>query len=125
MKNEVVLLHVEPAHVLRQAGRCRLHSGKLIGRLRAIAQRQLRLHVQISCLFRDLDQVRDGNFPKDIPSALGVAHIALDQPRIGAADFGQRFTRGEVNDLIEIKALVGFAPAKDGDVQHGRILLRY
>ena len=53
-EHEVVLLHVELAHVLGQAGGGRLHAHELVGRLRAVAQRQLGLGVEIAGLLHHL-----------------------------------------------------------------------
>ena len=73
LEHEVVLLHVEPAHVLGQAGGRRLHAGELVGRLRAVAQRQLGLGVEFAGLLHHLQQVGDGDLAQHVAGALGVA----------------------------------------------------
>src|SRR5262249_53323531 len=50
--------------------------------------------------------------------ALGVAHVALDEAAVGPADLGQRLAGREVDDLIDIEALVRLAPAGYRDVKH-------
>ena len=58
----------------------------------------------------------------DVAGPLGVAHVALDNAAVGPADLGQHFAGGEMDDLVDFQALVGFAPTEDGDVQHGIVL---
>ena len=119
LEHEVVLLHVELAHVLGQAGRGRLHARELVGRLRAVAERQLGLGVEFAGLLHHLQQVRDRDLAQHVAGPLGVAHVALDQPAVGPADLGQHLAGGEVDDLVGLEALVRLAPAQDGDVDHG------
>ena len=102
-----------------QSGRGRLHADKLIGRLRAVAERQLRLRVQIGRFLNHLKQIGDGKAAQQFAGAVRMAHVALDESRIGAADLGQRFAAGEVDHLVHVQALVRLAPTKNGDVNHG------
>ena len=70
------------AHVLGQAGRGRLLTGELVGRLRAVAQRQRGVQIQIGRLLDPLDQVvAVGNRSSASRALLGVAHVALQQRR--------------------------------------------
>ena len=63
--------------------------------------------------FDHLQQVADGDLAEHVAGALGVAHVALDQAGVGPADLGQRLAGGEVDDLVDLQALVRFAPAGD------------
>ena len=109
----MVLLHVEPAHVLGQAGGRRLHADELIGRLRSVAKREFGLDVQISRLLYAIDQLGNGYLTQNFPRPFGMAHVALDQPAVGPTDLGQRLACREVDDLVDFHALVRLAPAKD------------
>jgi hypothetical protein len=97
----------------------RLHADELVGRLGAVAQGQLGLGVQFAGLLDHLEQFADGHLAENVAGAPGVAHVALDEAAVGAADLGQRLTGGEMDDFIDIEALVGLALAEDGDVGHG------
>ena len=97
----------------------RLHAHELIGRLRAVAQRQLGLGVQVGRLLHHVEQVLDGDLAQHVAGPLGEAHVALDQAAVGPADLGQHFAGVEVDDLVEVQALVGLAPTGHGNVQHG------
>ncbi len=83
--------------------RGRLHARELVGRLRAVAQRQLGLRVEVAGLLHHLDQLLDGNLPQDVAGALGVAHVALDQAAVGLADLGHGLAGGEVDDLVDFR----------------------
>jgi len=117
-QHEVVLLHVELAHVLGQAGGGRLHPGELVGRLGPVAQRQLGLGVQLAGLLHHLEQVADGDLAENVAGPLGVAHVALDQGRVGPPDLSQHLAGGEVDDLVRLQALVRLAPTEHGDADH-------
>ena len=52
-------------------------------------------------------------------AAPGKTHITLDKSTVGTANFSQHLAGGEVNDLVGFEALVGFAPAQYGNVDHG------
>ncbi len=106
----MILLHVEPAHVLGEPGGGGLHVHKLLSRLRAVAERQLRLDVVVGCLLDALDQLRNRDFAEHVASPLCVAHVALDEAAVGPADFGQRFAGRKVDNLVDVQALVRFAP---------------
>jgi hypothetical protein len=117
-EDELVLLHVEPAHVLGQAGGRRLHAREVVGRLRAVAQRQVGLGVQFARLLHDAEQVLDGDVAEHVTGPAREAHVALDEPAIGPADLGEHFTGVEMDDLVEVETVVRFAPAGNRDVQH-------
>src|SRR5205807_170015 len=48
----------------------------------------------------------------------GMAHIALDQAAIGPADLGERLAGCEMDDLVDVHALVWLAPTHYGDMNH-------
>jgi hypothetical protein len=106
--------------VLGQAGGGRLHAHKLIGGLRAVAQRQLGLGIQFARLLHHFEQAGKGNLAQDFAGPLGLAHVALDQAAIGPAHLGQHLAGGKVHDLVNVQALVWFTPAQHGDVDHGK-----
>ena len=102
VQHEVVLLHVEPAHVLGQPGGRRLHAHELVGRLRAVAQRQLGLRCTgrpPSCTISSSSWM--GISRRTSRARCGMAHVALDQAAVGPADLGQDFAGGEVDDLVD------------------------
>ena len=102
-----------------EAGGGRLHAGELIGRLRAVAEGQFGGGIKVAGLLHHLHQVGDGNLAEHVAGALGEAHVAFDQCRVGPADLGEDFAGDEVNDLVGLEALVRFAPTEHGDVKHG------
>ena len=65
------MLHL--AHVLGQARAGRLLMRELVGRLRAVADRQRALLVQLARLLHLLEQFRDRNLPQDVAGLLGRA----------------------------------------------------
>ena len=64
------------------------------------------------------EQLLDGDLAQHVAGPLGVAHVALDQAAVGPADLGEHLAGGEVDDLVDLEALVRLAPAEDGDVDH-------
>src|SRR5262249_16484832 len=97
-----------------------LHASELIGRLGAVAQGQLGLGVEFAGLFDLLHEVLDGDLAEDVAGALGVAHVLAEHGGHGAAPLGDGLAGVEVDDLVRLAALVGLAPAEDGDVDHER-----
>src|SRR6185503_12416819 len=49
-----------------------------------------------------------------------LAHVALDQPAVGAADVGNRLPGRKVHDRIDVHAGVRLPPTEHWYVDHGR-----
>jgi hypothetical protein len=120
-QHEPVFLHVRAAHALRQPGAGRLRADERIRRLRPVADRERGVQIELAGGADPRDQVIDRDFAQDVARARRLAHVALDQPAVGAADTGDRLAVGEVHDLVDIEARVGLAPPQNGKVNHGRI----
>ena len=90
----------------------------------AVAERQFGLGVKVAGLLHHLAGGRRSGFraaPRE--RAGGVLHVAFDEAAVGPADFGQHFAGGEMDDFVDVEALVRFAPAGNRNVQH-RVALR-
>src|SRR5262249_4279660 len=87
--------------------------------LRAVAQGQLRLDVQLAGLLHHLEQVGDGDLAEDVAGAAGVAHVAADGGAVGPGDPGGGLAGGGGGGLFGLPSFVGVAPAQDGGVGHG------
>src|SRR5262249_41259157 len=103
----------------------RLHAHELLGRLGAVSQGQLGLGVEVGRLLHHLQQLARGDVAQDLAGPAGVAHVALDEAGVGPADLGAHLGADEVDDLVHVEALVGLAPAEDGDVDHQCSLFQY
>ena len=112
----MVLRHVRLAHVFGQPGRGRLLPREVAGRLHSITQRQGRVFVKISRFLHHADEVAAGEFAQHIAGALCLANVFGDQTGIGLAHFGQRFAGNKMNDVINVEARVGPAPAQHRNV---------
>ena len=109
-KDEVILLHIGPAHMLGQTRGCGLSPHKFIGRLSAIAQREFGVHVEFACLFDLLDEVIHRDSAERAPRPVGLSHVSLDQAAVRAAHFSDRFAGREMDYLIDVHAGVGLSP---------------
>ena len=123
-EHEMVLGHVELAHVLRQARGGGLLPREIVRGLFAIAQRQGGIEIQVARLLRHLNEVWNGNFPQRVASALGFLHILGEQTGIGLADLGELFTRTEMDDLIHFQAFVRLAPTENRYLDHDKAINR-
>ena len=61
-----------------------------------------------------------GSCAQHVAGALRLAHVALNQPAVGAADARDRLAGREVDDLVDLDARVRLAPAEHGNVQHAQ-----
>jgi len=95
-----------------------LRVDELVGRLRAVADRQRRIQVEIAGTARAIDQVVDRQAAQHVSGALGVAGVALDQSTVGAADARDRLAGRKMHDRVDVHARVGLAPADDRNIQH-------
>src|SRR5262249_37306979 len=102
-----------------QAGGRRLHAHELVGGLGAVAQGQFGVDVEVGGLLDPGEDLLDGQLSQGVAGPPGQAHVLGDQRGVGPADLGQHLPAVEVDDLVDLDALVGLAPAEDGDVQHG------
>ena len=110
-KHETILLHIRAAHVLWQSSGCRLMRHKLVGRLRAISNRQNFVFKQISGLAYFGDQVLTGKLLEDLASFACFTHVTRQQTTVGRADFCDRLAGVEVNNFGCLKRFVWFTPS--------------
>ena len=87
-QHEVILLHVELGHVLRQTGGGGLLPREIVGRLLTIAKGQGGVEVEIGCFLRHLHQLGNRNFAQYFACPMGFTHVTGKQAGIGLADFG-------------------------------------
>ena len=113
-QDEKILLHVGLAHVLGQAGGGRLLAGELVGRLLAVADRQGAVKIQLAGFFDPLDQFFAVNFAQGLAGDAGLAHVALQQPAVGLADFGDRLAGHEVDDRVHFSESYGLPQRRIG-----------
>ena len=118
----MVLVHVRPAHVLGQAGGRRLVVDEVLRALRAAAERQIRVQVEVGGLDHHGDQFARRDLAQDVAGALGAAHVALDQAGVRLVQRGQLLAGLEVDDRRLLERLVGLAPTDGGDVDHAGYL---
>jgi hypothetical protein len=111
-QHERVLLHVRAAHPLGKAGRRRLRADEIVRRLRAVAHRQRAVGVELAGGAGARDQFVDWNLAQHVARPLRLPHVAVHEPGIGAADFGDRFAGREVHDRINVDAGVRLAPSE-------------
>ena len=114
-----VLPHVAGAHVLGEAGRGGLHQAELLGRLRAVTQRQFGVHVQVGRLDRHLAQILDRELPEDVAGLVSFPHVHLDQTAVGLMDGRQFLTRFKMDNRLLVHRFVWLAPADDRNFEHG------
>ena len=112
-QHEPVLLHVGPAHPLGQARARRLGARELLGRLRPIAHRQRRVHVELAGVADAGDEIVNRNLAQHLASARRLAHVAPDQPAVGTTDPGDRLAGREVNHVVHFHARVRLSPTKN------------
>ena len=111
VQHEVVLFHVEFAHVLRQTGGGGLLAREIVGRLLAVTERQSGVEVQVAGLLHHLDKILDRNLTEQFSRTIGLAHVAREQAGIGLAHLGQHLACAVMDNLIRLEALIRFAPA--------------
>src|SRR5262249_7147592 len=117
-KHERVLLHVRAAHAFGQAGRRRLRADELAGRLPAVAHRQRAGGVEPARVGDARDQLVDGHAAKHLARARRLAHVTMHESRIRATDLGDRLARREMDDRVDVDAVVRLAPAENRDSQY-------
>ena len=119
-EHERVLFHVRPAHALGKPRRRRLRPDEFVRRLRAVTNRQGRVHVQLASLARPADQFVDRDVTQHLACARRLAHVALNQPAVRTAHVRNRLAGREVHNRIDDHARVRLAPAEDGKVKHNQ-----
>ena len=117
-EHEVVLRHVELAHVLGQAGGRGLLAREVVGRLRAVAHRQRGVAVEVGGLLEHLGEFLDGDIAEHLAGARSLADVLGEQAGVGLAHLGESLAGVEVDDLVVVNALVGLAPAQDRNFNH-------
>ena len=101
------------------AGRSRLGPDELVGRLRAVAHRQLGVHVELAGFADAGDQLFDRDRAERFARALRFLDVALNEAAVGSADTRDRLAGSEVQNLVDVHARVRLAPAEDGKLHHG------
>jgi len=66
---------------------------------------------------------RTRDLVQDLPRASGVLSCPWPIAQDGLTHLGERFAGDEVDDFIELEALVGLTPAKDRNLDHTYISL--
>ena len=79
------------------------------------------LDVELAGLADHRDQLVDRDLAQHVARARRLAHVALDQAAVGAADLGDRLAGREVHDLVDLQARVRLAPAENGDGKHAHV----
>ena len=105
-------------------GRRRLHRAEFLRRLGAVSQGKGRGQIEFGRLLARFDQRGNRDLAEQVPRPLLLAEVHLNQAAVGLMDGAQRLAGLEVDDRILLEALVRFAPAQNGDFNHGRILGR-
>ena len=114
----MVLRHVRLAHVLGQTGRGRLLPGEIIRRLRAIADREAAVLVEVRRFLHHGDQFAARDLAQRLAGALRPAHVLGEQAGVGLAHPCQRLARDEMDDVVQLHAGVRLAPPKNGNIDH-------
>ena len=117
-QHERIFLHVRPAHPLGQPRARRLRPHELVGRLAAVAHRQRGIHIQLARLAGARHQLGDRNLAQHLTRPRRLAHVALNEPAVGAAHARDRLARREVRHLVDVDARVRLPPAQNGKVKH-------
>jgi hypothetical protein len=97
--------------MLGQPGGRRLLSNELLRVLWLIAEWELGIHEQLAGFLNHSQKVSGWDRPKCISSSLGFPHVTRDHASVRLAHLGDLFTAVEVDDLLDVEALVGLAPA--------------
>ena len=109
LQHELVLGHIGPAHVLREAGRRRLQLDEVRGRHGSVAQRQRGFHEELGRLLHLGQQLRRRHLPQHGPRPRRMTHVAFDQSAIRPGHLGQLLPGRKVDDGIHVEALIGLA----------------
>ncbi len=115
-EHEPVLLHVGASQRLWQPGRGRLRTHELLWRLRSVAHRQGAVQVQLAGLGHAVDQFANRHRAKHIARLLRLAHVALHQATVGAADTRHGLAGREVRHFVDLHARIGLPPPEGWDV---------
>ena len=117
-KHEAVLLHVRAAHSFGEARARRLRARELVRRLRPVAHRQRRVHVELAGRTDTSNEIVDWDLAQHFARPLRLPHVPADQPAVGAADFCNRLTSRKVDDIVHLHAGVRLTPTEDRKVNH-------
>ena len=118
LENKADLRHVLAAHMLGKSGRRGLLTHEVVGRLRAIAKRQLRISKKLSSLPHTPDEIRARHFEQQLACPSGLAHVPIDEPAIGLTHLANRLTRIKMNDGLLLETVIWLAPTKNRKMLH-------
>jgi hypothetical protein len=95
---------------------------ELVGGLATIAEWKFSAGVQLAGACHSSEQIIDMYGPKYLAGSRRVPLIALYQSWVGAAYLRDWLTSREVNDLVNLNAVVRLAPAEHRNFDHQSFL---